>query len=380
MSSETVPKLFHPIKVGNLSLQHRVVLAPLTRFRSDEKHVPLSHVPEYYDQRSRIPGSLLITEATFIHAKAGGYPNAPGIWSDDQIAAWKKVTDRVHANGSYIYLQLWAIGRQAMHEVLKKEDPSLEYTAPSAIGLAEYGLPNPRPLTIDEIHEFIRYYATAADNAVNKAGFDGVEIHGANGYLIDQFLQDVSNKRTDEYGGNIEKRARFALEVVDAVTKVVGEKRTGLRLSPWGTYGDMRMKEPKPQFAYLVEKLVELHPDLAYLHVVEPRADGLQSVKVVPEGFENDFIRKIWKPRPFISAGGHNRDTAVEYAEKNDDLIAIGRSYIANPDLPYRLRYNIPLTKGDRSLYYAYGSTDPHGYTDYPFAKDQYPELCPKEN
>jgi len=205
---------------------------------------------------------------------------------------------------------------------------------------------------------------------VHKAGFDGVEIHGANGYLIQQFLEDVSNKRTDEYGGSPENRSRFALEVVDAVVKAVGASKTSFRLSPWGTYLDMRMADPKPTYAHLVTELRARHPDLAYLHVVEPRVDGLHDVDVIPENFSNDFIRDIWGDRRLISAGGYTRQTAIETAEKRGELIAFSRGYIANPDLPYRLINNIPLTVGNRATYYVYGSLDPTGYTDYPFAKE----------
>ncbi|THV00302.1 FMN-linked oxidoreductase [Dendrothele bispora CBS 962.96] len=368
MSSATTSKLFQPITVGDVTLKHRVVMAPLTRFRADAKHVPLPIVKEMYAQRASTPGTLLVTEATFIAPRASGYDHVPGIWSDEQIAAWKEVTEAVHANGSFIYLQLWAIGRTAYANSLAKEDPSYTVVSASDIPLSDRPTtdPKPRPLTIPEIKEYSTLYAQAASNAVHKAGFDGVEIHGANGYLVDQFLQDVSNKRTDEYGGSVENRARFALEVVDAVAKAVGPKKTAIRISPWNNFQDMKMADPKPTFGYFVSELKKAHPTLAFIHVVEPRAKEEES---------NDFIREIWtspetetaNARRLISAGGYDRQNAIEVAEKKGDLIAFGRLFIANPDLPYRIQHDVSLTKPDRTTFYVPNSSNPKGYTDYPF-------------
>ncbi|KAF8215693.1 hypothetical protein K438DRAFT_1799187 [Mycena galopus ATCC 62051] len=355
-------KLFQPTTVGNIELSHRVVFAPTTRFRADAGHAPLPHVAEYYGQRASTSGSLLISEATFIAPRAGGYRHAPGIWSDEQISAWKAVTDRVHAKGSYIYLQLWALGRAADVEVLTED--GLLYMSASDIPFN--GGATPRPLSVEEIQEYVQLYATAASNAMHKAGFDGVEIHGANGYLLNQFLHDGSNTRTDAYGGSIENRARFPLQVVDAVVKAVGQKRTALRVSPWGTVEGMTFvdNDPKPTYAYLTTQLRDHFPELAYLHVVEPRVDGSQTVNVNEE-YSNDFIRDIWGDRRLISAGGYTRETAIAAAEEKGDLIAFGRAY---PDLPYRLLHAINLSIGNCALYYAPGSLDPKGYTDYPFA------------
>lgn len=367
-------------------LQHRVVMAPLTRFRADAQHVPLPHITDYYAQRASVPGTLLITEGTFIAQRAGGYANVPGIWSDAQIAAWKNITDAVHAKKSFIYLQLWALGRTATPSVLFSEDPSFPFVSASNIppeDLKEALLP--RPLSVSEIQEYVELYATAASNAVHRAGFDGVEVHGANGYLVDQFLQDVSNVRADEYGGSPENRTRFALEVVDAITRRVGESKTAIRISPWGSVNSMGMQDPKPTFGHLVKQLRALHPGLSFIHAVEPRvSDGSW---VVPNESSNDFIRRIWvdnlhdsqaekekgneKRRVMISAGGYTRDLGMGYADKNGDLIAYGRLFIANPDLPYRLFKNIKLNVPERKYFYGpSGTTDPRGYTDYPFAHD----------
>ena len=266
MSSST-SALFSPIRVGNINLQHHIVLAPLTRVRAHADHVPSPQAPAYYSQRGSAPGTLLVTEATFISQKAGGYDNVPGIYTDAHVEGWKKahciflsdywmradlrpglqVTEAVHEKGSFVFLQLWALGRAAQTEVLAKENNS-PYVSASPIPLP--GKPDiPRALTTEEIKEYVATYVAAAQNAI-RAGFDGVEIHGANGYLIDQFLQDVTNQRTDEYGGSIENRARFALEVTDAVVEAVGAERTGFRISPWGEFnGTCMMKSYQCSFS-----------------------------------------------------------------------------------------------------------------------------------
>ncbi|KAI0779336.1 NADH:flavin oxidoreductase/NADH oxidase [Fomes fomentarius] len=360
----STPALFTPIKVGDITLSNRVVLAPLTRCRADANHVPTDLHVEYYRQRSAVPGTLLITEATIIAPQAGGLPNAPGIWNNVQIAAWKKVADVVHKNGSYIYLQLWALGRAARTAIFKKEDPSFEQVAPSAIALSNHHDDVPRELTIAEIKQYAEWFGKAASNAVHGAGFDGVEIHGANGYLVDGFLQDVSNKRTDEYGGSIENRARFALEVVDATVKAVGEKKSAIRLSPWNIYQDMRMDDPIPQFSYLVEQYKARFPNLAYLHVVAPNAPlskGPEDESTV------DFIHKIWAPRPLISTGGYTRDTGIKKAEETGQIIGYGIAFLSNPDLPFRLQENVPFNEVDAATLYG-GNAE--GYVTYPFSEE----------
>ncbi|KAJ7620249.1 hypothetical protein FB45DRAFT_929793 [Roridomyces roridus] len=371
--------LFSPIRLGNLKLAHRVVMAPLTRFRATKEHVPLPHVQDYYAQRASIPGTLIISEATFIAQKAGGYHNAPGIWSAEQIAAWKEVTQAVHARGSFIYMQLWALGRAPRPKDLYAENANFSYVSASDIPLRERPAsdPAPRALTLEEIQEYIQLYATAAANAVHQAGFDGVEIHSANGYLPDQFLQSVSNVRTDAYGGSVKNRCRFSLDVVDAVVKAVGSRKVGIRLSPWGTYQDMLMPDPKPTFTYLATQLAQRHPTLAYIHVVEPRVSGIETREVVPEGWDNDFLREIWKSgqqdveeRRYISAGGYTRAQAIGDAD-NGDLVAFGRRFISNPDLPDRLKNDLPLAPYDRKKFYRPGSLEPEGFTDYPMFADE---------
>ncbi|KAK0210089.1 hypothetical protein DFS33DRAFT_1402133 [Desarmillaria ectypa] len=363
----TPSKLFQPITVGEMSLQHRVVGAPLTRFRGSSTHVPNPVMCDYYEQRSHTPGTLLIGEATIIAAKAGGMVHIPGIWDQEQIDAWKSITQRVHTKACYIFCQLWAHGRAAYPEVLAAEDPSFPYIAPSDIPLTGQRA-IPRPMTVEEIQEYVQLYATAAQNAM-KAGFDGVEIHGANGYLLDQFTQDVSNRRSDQYGGNIVNRARFPLQVVDAVVNAIGAGKTGYRLSPWNSFQDMAMKDPKPTFAYLVSQIKEKHPDFAYIHVVEPRIVGTsdRNLDDISAYEENDFLREIWVPKPVISAGGYDQATAITVADEKNDLVAFGRHFLANPDLVCRLKNNIPLNPYDRETFYIGGNVA-KGYTDYPFA------------
>lgn len=254
--SSSVSALFQPIRIGVTDLQHRVVMAPLTRFRADKDHVHGELAKTYYEQRSSVPGSLIISEATLIAPQAAGFSNVPGIWSAAQIAGWKKVcvfaraatapstnllhkkiTGAIHANGSYIFLQMYALGRVADPAVLKQEG-DFDLVAPSPIPLAHSGdgeVVIPRELTVAEIAEYVQLHSKAASNAI-EAGFDGVEVHAAHGYLLDQFLQTVSNERTDDYGGSIDNRVRFPLEVINAVVETIGVERTAVRVSPWSNY------------------------------------------------------------------------------------------------------------------------------------------------
>ena len=239
-----------------------------------------------------------------------------------------QIVDAVHANGSYIFVQLWAHGRAADVELLKAEDPNSDLVGPSAIPMSP-SHQTPRPLTTDEIKTYVQWFAEAADRAVNQAGFDGVELHFANGYLPDQFLQDVSNQRTDEYGGSPENRARFPLEIIEAVSNTIGEDRVGFRISPWNPWQAMRMEDPKPTFAYLVSQAKVRFPDLAYLHAVEPRIAG-DGDHNPDEGDSNEFLRKIWGEKVYIAAGGFSPQMAAETVEAKGGLVAFGRHYIAN--------------------------------------------------
>lgn len=359
--------LFRPLKVGRSDLSTRIAMAPLTRFRADDTHVPMaSLVPEYYAQRACVPGTLLVSEATFIAPQAGGYANVPGIWSQQQIDGWRKVTDAVHEKKSFIYLQLWALGRAANPSVLEKELGEGAKVV-SAGDLPFEGGAKPTPLTEQEIREYIGLYAQAAKNAV-AAGFDGVEIHGANGYLVDQFLQDVSNNRTDAWGGSIENRSRFAIEVTKAVVEAVGADRTGLRLSPFSPFQGMKMVDPVPQFSHLVRELKKFN--LAYLHVVESRISGNADVEATEKV---NFIVDIWDNQsPILIAGGFKPDSARKAVDEEfpnkDIVVAFGRYFISTPDLVFRIEKGIDLTPYDRDTFYVPKSAQ--GYTTFPFSKE----------
>ncbi|KAI5287218.1 hypothetical protein KEM54_006153 [Ascosphaera aggregata] len=369
----TAHPLNTPLTVGKCQLKHRVVLPPLTRFRADKNHVPLDYVADYYAQRASVPGTLLITEGTFISPKAGGYDNIPGIWNDEQIRAWKQVTDAVHAKGSYIYVQLWNLGRVAVESILAKD--GFDVCGPSAIKLKGQGFNGtpaavPRELTEEEIQSFFADYARAAKNAV-AAGFDGVEIHGANGYLLDQFTQSVSNQRTDKWGGSIENRARFGLQVAKTCVDAIGADRVGYRVSPFGAFQEMGMKDYAPQFEYLVRKLAEMK--LAYIHGVESRVDGPVDAgdrKYQSLDFLAEVVHKVNPDTAFISAGAHTAETATQYVLERPDQVAVGfgRPFIANPDLPFKIFNNIPWIKWDRNVFYTPEKKE--GYIDYPFCEE----------
>lgn len=379
-------KLFTPLKVGSIELGHRVAMAPLTRFRGTFDHVPNAVSAQYYAQRAVVPGTLIVSEATFISAKAGGYANIPGIWNDEQCAAWKKITDAVHAKGSKIICQLWFLGRAAYPDpigsggAIKDEefDWDQDFVSSSDIPMAE-GLPAPRPMTEPEILATIGDYAAAARNAVNKAGFDGVEVHGAHGYLIDQFTQDTCNKRTDRWGGSIENRARFAIEVTKAVVEAVGADKVGIRLSPFSTFQGMRMADPLPQFTYLIQQLRAL--DLSFLHVVEPRVHGV--IDRDPTTDSLTFALEAWgRQKPVLIAGGFTTELAIQAVEEKyrdyDAVVVFGRRFISTPDLVYRVKKGIPFEEYDRNTFYinqALGHKLEPGYITYPYSEEYIKEF-----
>jgi len=366
--NSTIPagssSLFIPLKVGRMQLEHRVVMAPLTRMRSDPGNLVNDLMVEYYTQRAS-KGGLIISEATPVSLKGYGYVNAPGIYSDIQIDGWKKVTDAVHAKGGYIFLQLWHVGRQSHTDLQPNGESPVAPSAIQAEGHAysangEVPFSMPRALKINEIPEIIEEYRLGAVRAL-AAGFDGVELHGANGYLPDQFLQDGSNKRTDEYGGSIENRARFMLEITAALVSVFGGDRVGVRIAPSGSYGDMHDSDPDLTFGYLANQLNSF--DLAYLHIIEPRIKGNEEVEEGRVPIAAAHLRKIYDG-VVMAAGGFKLDSAAAIINnENADLVAFGRDFIANPDLPYRLKHNLQLNLYDRSTFYG---GDARGYTDYP--------------
>ena len=367
-------KLFSPLKLGNLHLKHRVVMPPMTRHRADEEGIPNEYVKKYYSQRAAVPGTLLITEGTVVSPRAGGMGNVPGIWSTRQAAGWKEVADAVHAKECFIYLQLWALGRVAKPQLLANAEGG-PYPVVSAsnvpVKATEEGGHVPKELAADEINLFIEDFAAAAKNALG-AGFDGVEIHGANGYLVDQFWQDDCNKRTDEYGGSIENRTRFGIAVTKAVIEAVGDsKRVGMRLSPWTNFKGMDVEDPVPQFLHIIRELKKLN--LAYLHLVESRSSGDAGNAVYKTLTRRNapFVEAWGTDSPIILAGGFTPDNVQVAVEENytgeNVCVAFGRYYISTPDLPFRLREGLPLNDYDRSTFYKPMTAD--GYTDYPFSR-----------
>ena len=329
--------------------------------RATDDRIPTPLMKDYYSQRASIPGTLIITEGTIISPSAGGgFSNGPGIWSKDQIVAWRTITDEVHRKGSFIFCQLFAMGRAAVVDVARKE--GITIVGPSAIPMEE-GAAVPRAMSVDEVRQVVRDFVTAAQNAIS-AGFDGVECHGANGYLVDQFIQDVSNSREDEYGGSVENRSRLLNEIMEAVVDTIGAERVGLRLSPWSTFQGMGMQHPIPQFSDIIGKANSL--ELAYIHLIESRISGSGDC----EGSESlDFAYKLWKG-PLLVAGGYKPADAQrlvdeEYPDK-DILVIFGRYFLANPDLVYRIKKGIELNAYERKTFYS--NKSPMGYIDYPFS------------
>lgn len=357
--------LFSPITMGAIEAANRVAMAPLTRNRADNDtgEVGDMHV-DYYRQRAG--AGLIITEATQISAEGKGYIRTPGIHTPEQVAAWKKVTDAVHEAGGKIVCQLWHVGRIS-HVSL--QPGGQQPVAPSAVNagvktFTENGFEptsDPRALDIEEMPRIVDEYAQAAKMAI-AAGFDGVEVHAANGYLIDQFLKTGSNKRDDAYGGSVENRARLLMEVMEAVTAAIGGDRTGIRLSPFSPANGISDDNPQETFTHVVKGLNRF--GLAYLHMVEGATGGSRDLK---DGHSIDALRKLFDG-VYMANNGYDREMAMEaVASGHADVIAIGRPFIANPDLVERYRQDAPLNEGDQSTYYGGGR---EGYTDYPFLEE----------
>lgn len=351
--------LFEPYTLGDITLSNRIVMAPLTRNRAGAGFVPGDLAVEYYAQRAS--AGLIISEATQISQQGQGYQDTPGIYTQAQIHGWRKVTDAVHGRGGHIFLQLWHVGRVS-HVDLQPERQAP--VAPSAIRATTKTFVNngfvdvsePRALQLDEIPGIIADFRRAAANAI-AAGFDGVEVHGANGYLLDQFAKDGANTRTDTYGGSVENRARLMIEVTAAVAEEVGVERTGIRISPVSPANGVSISDPQPQFDYIVEKLNELA--IAYIHVVEGATGGPRDVAP----FDFDALRAAFK-NTYIANNGYDLDLAASrLAEGKADLFAFGRPFIANPDLVARLKTGAPLASIDPATLYGGGAK---GYTDYP--------------
>ena len=353
--------LFSPIRLGPYMLSNRMAMAPMTRNRAGEGNVPQPINAEYYAQRSG--AGLIITEATQITPQGVGYPATPGIHSAEQISGWKRVTGAVHAKGGHIFLQLWHVGRIS-HSSLQPNGATP--VAPSAIkpsgqvftyqGMQDYE--TPRALALTEIPGIIGDYRTAAQNALD-AGFDGVEIHGANGYLLDQFLRDGSNRRTDAYGGSMANHARLMLEVTEAVCSVWGANRVGIRLSPLQPFNDMYDSQPEETFSFVVKELNRF--GLAYLHVTEM---GKDNPGAAGPAFDLGKLRKIWKGVYMTNSGYDLARANAALGANAADLVSFGVPFLANPDLPVRFAKGAALNTPDQATFY--GGNE-KGYTDYPF-------------
>jgi N-ethylmaleimide reductase len=365
-----VKSLFDPVQVGNLHLPNRIVMAPLTRNRAPQA-IPTPLMAEYYAQRAT--AGLIISEATAISQQGQGYSDVPGLYGTEQLDGWKRVTEAVHERGGRISCQLWHVGRVS-HVELQPE--SQLPVAPSAItaktktwlkkadGSGGFvPTSEPRALDAEELPGIVRDYRHAARHAVTSAGFDGVEVHGANGYLLDQFLKTGANQRTDDYGGSIPNRARLLLEVMRAIVEEIGAERVGLRLSPVTPANDISDEDPQPLFDHVVRELAPL--GLAFLHVVEGATGGAREVEGRP--FDYAAMLRAWREAGARGAwmvnNGYDLALAQQALASGADLVAFGKPFIANPDLVERLRVGAPLNAVERSTLYGGGA---EGYTDYP--------------
>lgn len=367
-----MPTLFDPIQAGDLHLANRIAMAPLTRNRSP-RAVPRDITATYYAQRAS--AGLLITEGTAITHQGQGYSDVPGLYSTEQLDGWKRVTQAVHARGGKIVTQLWHVGRVS-HTALQPEGgapvapsavraQSQTYLVDAASGQGQFvPTSEPRALAAEELPDIVHAFAAAARNAVQTAGFDGVEIHGANGYLLDQFLKDGANQRKDDYGGGIANRVRLMVEVTRAVVDAIGGGRVGIRLSPVTPANDIHDSDPQPLFEHLARELAPL--GLAFIHVIEGATGGPREVEGRPfdyAAFKNAY-RSAGGRGAWMVNNGYDRDMAQEaLASGRADIVAFGRAFISNPDLVERLRRGAPLNAWDQTTFYGGGE---HGYIDYP--------------
>jgi N-ethylmaleimide reductase len=365
-----MPTLFDPVQAGDLRLANRIVMAPLTRNRAPDA-IPTPLMTEYYTQRAT--AGLIITEATAISHQAQGYADVPGLYGTEQLDGWKPITEAVHDAGGKIVVQLWHVGRVSHTDLQpnggKPVAPSA-ITAKTKTVLIRDGVPTfvatsePRALDAAELPDIVHTYQAAARNAVETAGFDGVEIHAANGYLLDQFLKSGSNQRTDDYGGSLKNRARLLLEVVRAVAGAIGGGRTGIRLSPVTLSNDAYDADPQPLFDYVVKQLAKLN--LAYIHIIEGATGGARDLPDRP--FDYAELKAAYRAAggkgAWMVNNGYNQELAEQAVKDGSaDLIAFGKPFIANPDLVARLRGNAPLNTPDQATFYGGGAK---GYTDYP--------------
>ena len=358
-----VSSLFTPFRLGALELEHRVVHAPTTRLRALADETPSPMMVDYYRQRAS-KGGLFITESAHPSHDSRGYQGAPGIYTDAHVAGWRKITDAVHDKGGLIVMQIAHDGRQSHVDLSDGALPIAPSVVPfegQALTLTGWMPVSPhREIALEEIPALIESFRLGAMRA-KEAGFDGIELHNANGYLADTFLQDGTNRRTDAYGGSIENRMRFSIEMTEALLSVFGAGRVGVRVSPSGTWGWISDSDPQATFGAFAERLNQY--DLAYLHIIEPRVSGVETIHEGQAPVASAELGRIFKG-PIIAAGGFDREGAEAIIDHGDaDLVAFGRFFTSNPDLPERLRRNLPLTPYVRDAFW--GGTELH-YTDFP--------------
>lgn len=369
MQETRTDSLFTPLRLGGLSLDHRIVMAPLTRSRSTQSDaIPGDLMREYYEQRASA-GGLIIGEATNISITSRGWLGAPGLYSDPQVQGWKKTTSAVKSKGGHMFAQLWHTGRSSHTAMTGGEQPvsasvnQAYWQHPNHLVSIPGGWTQPSPhraLTVPEIQAIVQDYKHAASRAMD-AGFEGVELHAANGYLVDQFLQNGSNRRTDEYGGSIENRTRFLSEVVRALVSVWGPDKVAVRIGPKGTWNGISDSDPVALFSYVADHLNQF--PLAYLSLIEPRIAGSDLINTTQGPVAAEWLRPIYKGK-LISAGGFEPNTAeAAVAAGTVDAVAFGRHFVSNPDLVLRIKDRLPLTPYNRDTFYTF---DAVGYTDYP--------------
>lgn len=353
-------------------LQHRIVFPPLTRNRNDDNHVPLPLMIKYYADRASTPGTLVISEATSVSHLEEGQDNIPGFVSESQTKAWKNIIDAVHAKGSFYFQQIWGMGRASFPEFMAKK--GLKYRSSSSVAMEGVDA-IPDEMTEEEILDIIQSFVDTARRVI-AAGGDGVEIHAAHGYLLDQFVSDAVNKRTDKWGGSIENRSRLLLEVVKAVVDAIGAERVALRMSPFAAFQGAEKSDIEGQYLYIIEELKKMDAPLAYLSLVEAVGDPgalLFNGKSVNQEKTLDFILEAWNNRsPVIVAGGYRPDSAAlaleEHYRKWNTLVAFGRYFLANPDLVFRIQHGLELNNYNRATFYL--AKNEVGYNDYPFSEE----------
>ncbi|WBW71481.1 NADPH dehydrogenase, (Old yellow enzyme) involved in small alpha,beta-unsaturated carbonyl compound [Schizosaccharomyces osmophilus] len=382
--------LFDPIKVGNMELQHRIVHAPATRLRCHEDGMVMTDlVKEYYSQRSAIPGTFLITESIFSGPKSGGFTNIPCLYNEKHVEAWRPIVKAIHEKKCFVFMQFWNLPGELKPEYLVDQE-NLENISHGECPMDPTGLPAAlgsvysicgEELYMDKymnkssIDEHIAEYTEAAKRAVFGCGADGIEVHQVNGFLLDKFVLNGFGEKCDpNYRGTLENRVRFCLELLGSVVKAIGQERVGYRISP---YSDIwKSKDHVEAHVYVVQKLRENFKKLAYLHVIEPRTYWTGHQHILREQNSLEY-QKLWK-QPLLSAGGHDQNSALQLTTQDNVLAVFGRYFLANPDLPFRLKYNIPLNRWNRARFYTKKS--PEGYIDYPFCDEFLSKALKVEN